>query len=112
MRTPCSYGPEAVLAGSDSLSFDWRLVFIRTFLERDIPQFGFTIPAITMRRFWTMLAHYHSQMLNASKFGQALGVSHPTIKHSWIVAPVAEPYPKYPGVTVTNIKGVLQDIRK
>src|SRR5210317_723199 len=55
--------PEAVLAESDSLSFDWRLDFIRTFLERDIPQFGFTIPAITMRRFWTMLAHYHSQML-------------------------------------------------
>jgi predicted AAA+ superfamily ATPase len=71
--------PEAVLAESDSHSFDWRSDFIRTFLERDIPQFGFTIPAVTMRRFWTMLAHYHGQMLNASKFGQALGVSHPTI---------------------------------
>ena len=71
--------PEAALAESDSHSFDWRSDFIRTFLERDIPQFGFTIPAITMRRFWTMLAHYHGQMLNASKFGQALGVSHPTI---------------------------------
>ena len=71
--------PEAVLAESYSHSFDWRIDFIRTFLERDIPQFGFTIPAITMRRFWTMLAHYHGQMLNASKFGQALGVSHPTI---------------------------------
>jgi len=71
--------PEAVLADSDSHSFDWRSDFIRTFLERDIPQFGFTIPAVTMRRFWTMLAHYHGQMLNASKFGQALGVSHPTI---------------------------------
>lgn len=230
--------PEAVLAESDSHSFDWRLDFIRTFLERDMPQFGFTMPAITMRRFWTMLAHYHGQMLNASKFGQALGVSHPTIKnyldimaqtfmvrilpplmanikkrlvktpkvyvrdtgilhalleienteallghpiagaswegwcieqilaatpnwrpsfyrtssgeeidliiergrkrlafefkasmspklsrgfqgtlsvlkpdHTWIVAPVAEPYPKYPGVTVTNIKEVLQDIK-
>jgi predicted AAA+ superfamily ATPase len=71
--------PEAVLAESDSHSFDWRSDFIRTFLERDIPQFGFTIPAVTMRRFWTMLAHYHGQVLNASKFGQALGVSHPTI---------------------------------
>jgi predicted AAA+ superfamily ATPase len=70
--------PEAVLADSDSHSSDWRSDFIRTFLERDIPQFGFTIPAVTMRRFWTMLAHYHGQMLNASKFGQALGVSHPT----------------------------------
>ena len=73
--------PEAALAESDSHSFDWRSDFIRTFLERDIPQFGFTIPAITMRRFWTMLAHYHGQMLNASKFGQALGVSHPTISN-------------------------------
>ena len=71
--------PEAVLAESDSHSFYWRSDFIRTFLERDIPQFGFTIPAVTMRRFWTMLAHYHGQMLNASKFGQALGVSRTTI---------------------------------
>jgi predicted AAA+ superfamily ATPase len=71
--------PEAVLAESDSHSFDWRSDFVRTFLERDIPQFGFTIPAVTMRRFWTMLAHYHGQMLNASKFGQALGASHTTI---------------------------------
>lgn len=71
--------PEAVLAESDSHSFEWRTDFIRTFLERDIPQFGFSIPAITMRRFWTMLAHYHGQILNASKFGQALGVRHPTI---------------------------------
>ena len=71
--------PEAVLAPSDSHSFDWRSDFIRTFLERDIPQFGFSIPAVAMRRFWTMLAHYHGQLLNASKLGQALGVSHPTI---------------------------------
>lgn len=72
--------PEAVLAESGSHSFDWRMDFIRTFIERDIPQFGFSIPAITMRRFWTMLAHYHGQILNASKFGQALGVRHPTIR--------------------------------
>ncbi len=72
--------PEAVLAKSDSHSFDWRLDFIRTFLERDISQFGFRVPATTMRRFWTMLAHYHGQTLNASQFGQALGVRHPTIR--------------------------------
>lgn len=71
--------PGAVLAGSEELGIQWRLDFIRTFLERDIPQFGFSIPAITMRRFWTMLAHYHGQTLNASKFGQSLGVTHPTI---------------------------------
>lgn len=71
--------PGAVLAGSEVPGMQWRLDFIRTFLERDIPQFGFSIPAITMRRFWTMLAHYHGQTLNASKLGQSLGVSHPTI---------------------------------
>jgi hypothetical protein len=72
--------PESILAISDEISRIWREDFIRTFLERDIPQFGFSIPAVTMRRFWTMLAHYHGQTLNGSKFAQALGVSQPTIK--------------------------------
>ena len=72
--------PDSVLAANDQLSQTWRLDFTRTFLERDIPQFGFSIPAITMRRFWTMLAHYHGQTLNQAKLGQALGVSAPTIK--------------------------------
>ncbi|MDF1579018.1 MAG: ATP-binding protein [Desulfurivibrionaceae bacterium] len=72
--------PDSVLARSDQASLTWRMDFIRTFLERDIPQFGFKVPARTMRRFWTMLAHYHGQTLNASKLGQALDVSHPTIR--------------------------------
>lgn len=72
--------PDSVLAESDTLSYKWRENFIRTFLERDIPQFGFSIPAITLRRFWTMLAHHHGQTLNATKFGQSLGVRHPTIR--------------------------------
>jgi predicted AAA+ superfamily ATPase len=72
--------PDSVLPESDTLSYQWREDFIRTFLERDIPQFGFSIPAITLRRFWTMLAHHHGQTLNASKFGQSLGVRHPTIR--------------------------------
>ncbi len=72
--------PDSILAGSEKVSVQWRMDFVRTFLERDIPQFGFSIPAITMRRFWTMLAHYHGQILNASKFGQSLGVTHPTIR--------------------------------
>ena len=72
--------PDSILAESDSLSYRWRENFIRTFLERDIPQFGFSIPAITLRRFWTMLAHHHGQTLNATKFGQSLGVRHPTIR--------------------------------
>jgi hypothetical protein len=72
--------PEAIIDESNSHSFDWWMDFIRTFLERDSPQFGFSAPAIAMRRFWTMLAHYHGQILNASKFGQSLGVRHPTIR--------------------------------
>ncbi|MGD9216926.1 MAG: AAA family ATPase, partial [Desulfobacteraceae bacterium] len=66
--------PDSLLARSDAISYQWREDFIRTFLERDIPQFGFSIPAVTMRRFWTMLAHYHGQAFNASKIGQSLDV--------------------------------------
>ena len=72
--------PESVLAVNENVSLTWRQDFIRTFLERDIPQFGFSIPATTMRRFWVMLAHFHGQVFNASKLGQSLGVTHPTIR--------------------------------
>lgn len=72
--------PQAILSNSEKYSFQWRVDFIRSFLERDIPQFGFSIPAITMRRFWTMIAHYHGQLLNSSKLAQSLGVTHPTIR--------------------------------
>jgi predicted AAA+ superfamily ATPase len=50
--------PEAILSNSEKYSFQWRVDFIRSFLEHDIPQFGFSIPAITMRRFLTMIAQY------------------------------------------------------
>lgn len=72
--------PGSFLASSVEISLAWRMDFIRTFLERDIPQFGFSIPSLTMRRFWTMIAHFHGQILNASKMGQALNVTHPTIR--------------------------------
>jgi hypothetical protein len=72
--------PESLLATSDKLSRVWRGDFIRTFLERDLAQFGFTVPVLTMRRLWSMVAHYHGQISNASKLGQALGTSQPTIK--------------------------------
>lgn len=73
--------PDSVLASSDKVSRTWRSDFVRTFLERDIPQFGLSVPALTLRRFWTMLAHYHGQVLNASKIGQALNVTHPTVRN-------------------------------
>ncbi len=72
--------PESIIKKNDADSFDWRENFIRTFLERDIPQFGFNLSSITMRRFWTMLAHSHGQTLNMSKIGMSLGVSHTTIR--------------------------------
>jgi len=68
--------PRSFLSPSDRVSFQWRMDFIRTFLERDVPQLGFNIPARLLRRFWTMLAHCHGQLFNASEFGRSLGVRH------------------------------------
>ena len=72
--------PLSFLARSNNDSQAWRQSFIRTFLERDIPQLGITIAAAGMRRFWTMLAHYHGQTLNASELGRSLGLSDKTIR--------------------------------
>lgn len=63
------------------LSFDWRINYIRTFLERDIPQLGINIPAVTLKRFWTMLAHVNGSVLNQSNLASSMGVSVPTIKN-------------------------------
>ncbi len=65
----------------EEISFDWRENYIRTFLERDIPQLGIKVPALTLRRFWTMLAHLNGCLLNASKLASSMGVTIPTIKH-------------------------------
>ena len=72
--------PRAYLAESEDHSLAWREGFIRTFLERDIPQLGINIPSITMRRFWTMLAHYHGQTWNASELGRSMGLSDKTVR--------------------------------
>ena len=72
--------PDSVLAKSESVSVQWRENFILTFLERDIPNLGFGIPAATMRRLWTMLAHTHGQLLNSSRLGESMGLSHTTIR--------------------------------
>src|SRR3990167_746044 len=71
--------PESYLASSDKSSLEWRQGFIKTYLERDIPQLGPRIPAETLRRFWTMLAHNQSELFNASKLAAALGVSSQTV---------------------------------
>ncbi len=72
--------PRSFLAQSDDDSMIWREGFIRTFLERDIPQLGISIPAPAMRRFWTMLAHYHGQTWNASELGRSMGLSDKTVR--------------------------------
>jgi hypothetical protein len=72
--------PRSFLADNDSDSMTWRQGFIRTFLERDIPQLGITIPAETLRRFWMMVAHYHAQVWNAAEFARSLGASEVTAR--------------------------------
>jgi len=73
--------PRAYLARSQAASFEWREAFIRTFLERNLPSLGITIAAPTLRRFWTMLAHYHGQTWNSSEFGRSFGVADTTVRH-------------------------------
>jgi predicted AAA+ superfamily ATPase len=71
--------PDSFLASDDRLSQRWRQDFVRTYLERDVPMLGPRIPAETLRRFWTMLAHHQSGLLNAAEFARALGVDGKTI---------------------------------
>ncbi len=72
--------PRSFLAPDDTASFLWREAFVRTFLERDIPQLGIGIPSETLRRFWTMIAHYHAQVWNGAEFARSLGTSEPTAR--------------------------------
>lgn len=72
--------PDSFLADSDESSLRWRLNFIRTYLERDVPQFGPRIPAVTLRKLWTMLAHSQGGQLNISKMAANLDVAVPTAK--------------------------------
>ena len=71
--------PDSFLAASDAASHAFRRSFIRTYLERDVPQFGRRIPAETLERLWTMLAHSQGTLLNASKLAAGLSVSAPTV---------------------------------
>jgi hypothetical protein len=75
--------PRSFLAATEEDSRAWREDFIRTFLERDIPQLGISIPAPALRRFWTMLAHYHGQTWNASELARSMGFTDKTLR-SWL----------------------------
>lgn len=73
--------PGSFLAATEAVSLRWRQEFIGTFLERDIPQLGFRVPAESLHRLWRMLAHHHGGVLNKSQLGQSLDVTHATIGH-------------------------------
>ena len=73
--------PRSYLARSEAESLRWREDFIRTFLERDLPQLGVRVPAARMRRFWTMLAHYAGGIWNGSEIGRSLGDAHTTVRN-------------------------------
>ena len=72
--------PRSYLADDDTASDLWREDFIRSYLERDVPALGISIPAETLRRFWVMVSHYHGQVLNLSELGRSFGVSDHTIR--------------------------------
>lgn len=72
--------PNSFLAPDNNGSMIWRENFIRTFLERDIPQLGISIPSETLRRFWTMIAHYHGRVWNAAQFARSMGTSEITAR--------------------------------
>ena len=73
--------PRSYLARTQAESDEWRQGFIRTFLERDLPQLGITIRSTTLRRFWIMLANYHGQIWNASEFARSFGVADTTVRN-------------------------------
>jgi predicted AAA+ superfamily ATPase len=72
--------PPAYTARSEVNSLVWRQQFIQTLLERDLPQLGVTIPAVALRRFWTMVAHYHGQTWNGAELARALAVGESTVR--------------------------------
>lgn len=72
--------PTAFLSETDQAGLEWQEEFIKVLLERDIPQLGIGIPSATLRRFWTMLAHYHAQVWNGSELARSLGSSEPTMR--------------------------------
>lgn len=72
--------PNSFLARNEEVSRVWREQYISTFLERDIPLLGITIPAETLRRFWIMVSHYHGQLVNYSELGKSFGISDMTVR--------------------------------
>jgi predicted AAA+ superfamily ATPase len=76
----CGGFPLAYIARTEADSLSWRRQFLQTSLERDMPQLGITIPATALRRFWTMLAHYHGQIWNGAELARALAIGESTVR--------------------------------
>jgi predicted AAA+ superfamily ATPase len=72
--------PRSLLAPDDEASFRWRLDFVRTFVERDLPSLGSQVPSATTDRFWRMLAHAHGQVWNGARFASSFGVADTTVR--------------------------------
>ena len=72
--------PLSYTARTETASLVWRRQFLQSFLERDLPQLGVTIPAVTLRRFWSMMAHYHGQIWNAAELARALAINESTVR--------------------------------
>ena len=72
--------PRSFLAPGEAESFEWRRSFLQTFLERDLPQLGIRTPAETLRRFWSMLAHYHAQTWNGAEIARAVGLGESSVR--------------------------------
>lgn len=73
--------PKSYLASSNAASFEWRMQFIKTFLEQDIPNLGIRIAPLNLRRFWMMLAHYHANILNAEELSRSLGLNSKSVRY-------------------------------
>ena len=96
--------PEAWLARSNSSAFLWLESFARTFLERDLPALGIRVPGPALRRFWTMLAHWHGQVWNSTEFARSFGVADTTVRRyldiltSALVVRQLQPWPSRPAL--------------
>ncbi len=73
--------PRSLLARTDAESFAWRGDFVQSFLERDLPQLGIRVPAVALRRFFTMLAHFHGHTWNAAELARSMGVGEVAVRH-------------------------------
>jgi hypothetical protein len=96
--------PRSYLARSEALSVRWRRDFVRTFLERDVPQLGIRIPAEVLRRTWMMLAHVHGQVWNGADIARSL--TDLELDRAWIVYPGGERYPAHAKVEVLPLTQV------